>query len=62
MEKYLNRFSEICFKTTFMILIIEPFWEYFEWDELLSLAIVLAIIHQPRFDDKSSNSHQINEF
>lgn len=50
MEKYLDRFSEICYKTSFMILIIAPFWKYFEWDELLSLAVVLAII-QPRFGD-----------
>ena len=33
-----------------MLFIIAPFWKYFEWDEMMALCVVLAII-QPRFGD-----------
>lgn len=50
MEKYIDYLSEICIKTGLMTFVISPFWKYFEWNEVMALAVVLAII-QPRFGD-----------
>lgn len=50
MEKYIDYLFEIWIKTCLMTFAMAPFWKYFEWDEIMSLAVVLAII-QPRFVD-----------
>lgn len=50
MDKYIDFLIEILIKTILMLLIISPFWKYFEWDEIMTLCVVLAII-QPRFGD-----------
>lgn len=52
MEKYFDYLLEICIKTCLMILIIAPFWKYFENDEIISLALALSII-QNRYGDNS---------